>query len=98
MINVEAEVNKHKNCKDRGEFGRLIKEYKGLALQHASDMVLAGKYTMVAHKLQEMCDKLPAPNLKNVVGNTSNTPVKTAKISSEEKAKISADWSKRAKN
>ena len=96
MINVEAEVSKHKNIKDRGEFGRLIKEYKNLALQHASDMLLAGQYSMVAHKLQEMCDKLPAPNLKNVVGNTQSAPTKTAKITKEEKVKISHDWDKKA--
>jgi len=98
MINVEAEVSKHKNCKDRGEFGRLIQEYKSLALKYASDIVLAGQYSMVAHKLQELCDKLPAPNLKNVVGNTHSAPTKTARISSEEKAKINSAWSKKAGN
>ena len=96
MINVDAEVNKHKNCKDRGELGRLVKEYKGLALQNASNIVMAGQYNMVAFKLQEICDKLPPPNLKNIVPNAQNVPVRTAKITSEEKAKISADWNKKA--
>jgi len=98
LLNVEAEVSKHRNCKDRGELGRLITEYKNLALQHATDIVMAGNYSMVALKLQEICDKLPPPNLKNVIGNTQNVQTKTAKISSEEKAKISADWKKRAGN
>ena len=95
MINVEAEVNKHKNCRDRDEMGRWIKEYKDLALQHASDIIMAGQYNMVVHKLQEICDKLPAPHLKNIVASSS-AKTKTAKISSEERAKISAAWKKKA--
>jgi len=96
MIDVEAEVGKHKNCKDRNEFAKLIKGYKELALQYASDIVVAGQYSMVAHKLQEMCDRLPPPNLKNVVLGNSNTPTKTAKISREEKDKINSAWNKKA--
>ena len=96
MINVEAEVNKHKNCKDRDELVWQIKEYKNLALQNASDIVMAGQYNMVALKLQEICDKLPAPNLKRPGSSTSSAPTKTAKITNEEKKKISADWDKRA--
>ena len=96
MINVEAEVNKHKSCRDRDELGRLIKEYKDLAFQCATDIVMAGQYNMVAHKLQEICDKLPAPRFKKPAGGAPGAPVKTAKISKEEKAKISVAWNKRA--
>ena len=96
MINVEAEVNKHKNCKDRDELVWQIKEYKNLALQNASDIVMAGQYNMVALKLQEICDKLPAPRLKRIPGNTPGAPVKTATITNEENAKISVAWRKRA--
>ena len=97
MINVEAEVSKHKSCKDRDELGRRIKDYKNLALQHANDIVLAGQYNMVVLKLQEICDKLPAPRLKNIPGSTSGTQVKTAKITKEENARIDAAWNKRAR-
>ncbi|MDR0442475.1 MAG: hypothetical protein LBH44_03615 [Treponema sp.] len=97
MVNVEAEVNKHKNCKDRGELGRLIKEYKALALQHAKDIIAVGQYNMVAHKLQEICDKLPAPHIKNI-GGTHGAPVKTATISKGEQAQINADWKQKAKS
>ena len=96
MINVEAEVSKFKNCKDRDEVARQIREYKNLALQHADDMVLAGRYNMVAHKLQEICDALPVPRLKSIPGNTQNVKTKTASITKEEKAKINADWNKKA--
>jgi len=97
MINVDAEVSKYRNCKDRDELGRHIKEYKDLALQHASDIMLAGQYSRVASKLQEICDKLPAPNLKGrAFSGSSNTPTKTAKISKEEKAKIDAAWRRKA--
>ena len=93
MINVEAEVNKHRNCKDRDEFVRLIKDYKNLALQNATNLVMAGQYTTVAHKLQEICDKLPAPNLiKHMASSTNAAPVKTANITNEEKARISTAW------
>jgi hypothetical protein len=96
MINVEVEVSKHKNCKDRDELGMLIREYKNLALQSARDMALAGKYNSVALKLQEIYDKLPAPHLKNP-GNSNllGVPTKTANISSEENAKINAAWQKK---
>jgi hypothetical protein len=95
MINVEAELSKHKNCKDRDELGMLIREYKNLALQSARDMVLAGKYNTVALKLQEIYDKLPAPHLKNVNSNLLGVPTKTANISNEENARINAAWKKK---
>jgi len=97
MINVENEVNKHKAIKDRGELSRVISGYKELAVQHAGDIVLAGQYDMVAHKLQEICDRLPGPKINKAAGRGSNTPVKTANISKEEKNKISKAWSERAK-
>jgi len=97
MINVEAEVNKHKNCKDRDELSRHISDYKALALQSANNLTLAGQYNMVALKLQEINDKLPAPRLKNLAASSRpDAPTKTAKISKEEKAKINAAWSKKA--
>ena len=95
MINVEAEVNRHKNCKDRDELGREIKGYKTLALQSAHDIVTAGQYNMVALKLQEFYDKLPAPNIKKVASIAPGAPTKTAKITKEEKAKISDAWKKK---
>jgi len=98
VINVENEVNKHRHCKDRDELGRLIKEYKNLAIQHAADFVLAGNYNSVAFKLQEICDKLPAPNLKIPSGNSQHAvPVKTPTITKEEQARINDAWSKKAK-
>ena len=98
MVNVEAELSKYKNCKDRDELGRLIKDYKNLALKHATDIVKAGKYNMVALKLQEICNKLPPPKLKKLSGNTPGAPVKTATITSEENTQIKEDWDKRAGN
>jgi hypothetical protein len=92
MINLEAEVSKHKNCRDRDELGRVIRDYKNLALQHATNIVLAGQYNAVALKLQEICDKLPAPHLKNPGSNTLGVPVKTATITREENARINATW------
>jgi hypothetical protein len=97
MINVEAELSKYKNCRDRDELARRITEYKNLALQHARDIVAAGQYNMVALKLQEICDKLPAQQLKNVAGHSRGASVKTATITNEEQARISADWNKKAK-
>ena len=91
-MDIEAEVNRHKTCKDRGKLEMLIQEYKGLAIQHASNFVMASQYNEVAHKLQKLCDSLPAPNLKNVVGNTHSAQVKTATITSEEDARIKAAW------
>ena len=96
MINVEAEVNKHKN-KSRDLLEKEIQEYKYLAREHAQDIYLAGQYNMVEFKLQEIFDKLPAPRLKNVPGsNLGSVPVKTANISRDEKAKINAAWKKKA--
>ncbi|MCL2244474.1 MAG: hypothetical protein FWC03_08415 [Treponema sp.] len=97
MINVEAEVNKHKNMKDKGELGLIISEYKNLALQNSSNIVMAGQFNMVAHKLQEFYEKLPTPGLKKIPGNTQGgAQTKTAKISKDEKAKINDAWNKRA--
>ena len=98
MVNVEAEVSKYKNCKDRDELGRRINEYKSLALKYASDISMAGRYNMVVLKLQEICNKLPAPKLKMPTTPTNNTPVKTAKITKEEKNQINAAWEERAKS
>ena len=98
MIDVEAEVGKYKNCRDRDELGRQIKNYKSLALQYASNLVLAGQYSNVAHRLQEICDKLPAPQLiKYPAGSKRNSSVKTATITNEEQARISADWKNKTK-
>ena len=96
MINVEAEVSKYKNCKDRDELVKLINEYKRLALKHANSIVAAGQYNMVAFKLQEICEKLPVPQIKNLTSSTSHVPVKTAAITNEENARISAAWNERA--
>jgi len=96
MVNVEAEINKHKNCKDRGELGRFIQEYKNLALKFANNFVVAGQYNLVALRLQEISDKLPGPPLKNPSGNTSSVPVKTATITKEEDVQINAAWKQRA--
>ena len=98
MTSVEDEVNKYKNCRDRDELGRLIKEYKNLALQYASNLVLAGQYSTVAKKLQEICDRLPAPRLIKYPTGTQGGPVKTATVTSEEQARINAAWKKKTKN
>ena len=96
MVDVETEVNKHRNCNDRDEVEKLIKFYKDLALKNASNIITAGKYTMVARKLQEMCNQLPAPpRLRNVSGTAQSAPVKTAAITNDEKTKINADWQQR---
>jgi len=97
MIDVEAEVNKYRNCKDRDELGRQIKSYKSLALQHAKNLVVAGQYSTVAQRLQEICDRLPAPHLIKYPSGTQNAQVKTATITGEERDKINADWKKKAK-
>jgi hypothetical protein len=95
-MNVEAEVNKYKTCRDRDELGRMIREYKSLAMQHATNMVMAGQYNMVARKLEEIFDKLPAPHLKNIPGShMSDAMVKTASITDAENARINADWRKK---
>ena len=98
MVSVEAEVSKYKNCKDRDELVGLIKQYKDLALQHASNLTLAGQYSMVAQKLHEMCDKLPAPKLIVHSANGRPKPVKTADITNEEQARIDAAWQKKTRN
>jgi hypothetical protein len=96
MINVEAELNKHKNCKERDKLERLIQDYKALALQYAKDFISAGQYNAVAHKLQEICDKLPAQHIKTQVGKTQNGPVKTATITKDENVRINAAWKQKA--
>jgi len=96
VINVENEINKHRNCRDRDEMTRYIQEYKNLALQHASNFTLASQYNMVAQKLQEICSKLPAQNLKRASSKAPSAPVKTVSLSNEEEAKINAAWEKRA--
>jgi len=95
MINVEAEVSKHKNCKDRDELGRQIKEYKSLALQTAGDIVLAGQYNLVALRLQEIYDKMPAPRMKSMPKSAPSAATKTATTSDKEKKKINAAWNKK---
>jgi len=98
MVNVEAEVSKHRHCKDQDEMRRFIKEYKDLAIQYAAkDLIVAGQYNAVALKLQEICDKLPAPRIKIVTGSAHSAPVKTATITNEEQAKIDAAWRRKAK-
>ena len=95
-MDVEAEVNKHKTCKDRDKLERIIQEYKSLMLQQAKNLTLAGQYNTVILKLQAICDKLPRPQLKNVTGRTQGAPVKTATITSEENTKINDAWNQRA--
>ena len=98
MINVEDEVKKYVNSKDRNELERMINEYKSLALQHAANLSLAGQYNQVAQKLQEICDRLPAPKLaRHSAGSAQSGPAKTASITSEEQARIDADWKKKTK-
>ena len=98
MVNVETEVEKFKNCKDRDELGRQIKNYKNLAVTHAGNLVTAGQYTKVVQKLQEILDKLPAPTLKPVPGSMQKAPAsKTAKITNEEKARIDEAWKSKTK-
>ena len=94
MIDVEAEVNKYKTTKDRAELEKRVQEYKQLAAQNATNLVMAGQYSMVARKLQDICDRLTAPKLAK---HPTGDPAKTADITSEEQARISADWSKRTK-
>jgi hypothetical protein len=96
-MNIEAEVSRYKNCRDRDELEKVIREYKNLAIQHAKDFSVAGQYNTVAFKLQELCDKLPAPHIKIIGDNRVSAPVKTATITSEEKARINAEWRKKAK-
>jgi hypothetical protein len=97
MIDIENEVNKHKNIKDRDELVRLINDYKNLAIQNATNLAMAGQYSAVAHKLQEICDRLPAPKLVKYPTGAQGAPSKTANITSEEQKRIDADWRKRTK-
>jgi hypothetical protein len=92
MIDVEAEVNKHRNIKERDKLQVAINGYKNLARQHAANLVLAGQYSTVAFKLQEICDRLPAPNLKGRTGSTASASTKTATITGEEKSRIKDAW------
>jgi len=96
MIDVEAEVNKHKTTRDRTELEKRIQEYKMLATENATNLVMAGQYSMVARKLQEICDKLPAPKLRNYPTGQGGS-AQTARITSEEQARIDADWRKKTK-
>ena len=98
IINVDAEVNKHKNCTERDKLERMIQEYKNLALQHAQNISLAGQYNLVAHKLRAICDKLPDPHLKKMASHAQNVPVKTVNITGKEAAKIDAAWKQKAGN
>ena len=97
MIHVDAEVSKYKNIKDRDELGMAIKEYKNLALQHASNLFEAGQYSEVAHKLQEIYDKLPEPPIQKHRASAQSAPVKTATITDEEQSRIDAEWRKKTK-
>ena len=96
MIDVEAEVNKHKATRDRTELEKRIQEYKMLATENATNLVMAGQYSMVARKLQEICDRLPAPKLATYPSGKSGQ-AKTAHITSEEQARIDADWRKKTR-
>jgi len=97
IVNVESEINKHRACRDRGELEKYIQEYKSLAMQHATNFTLAGQYNTIAHKLQEICDKLPPPNLVHHHSTgVASAPVKTVSLSNEDGAKINAAWEKRA--
>ena len=95
-MDIEAEVNKHKTCKDREKLEKAIQDYKNLMLLHAKNLTLAGQYNAVIKKLQAICDKLPRPQLKNVTGRTMGPPVKTATITSEENTQINDAWNQRA--
>ena len=94
MIDVEAEVNKHKGIRDRAELDRRIQEYKDLATQNATNLVTAGQYSMVARKLQDISERLPSPKHSKP---STGSPARTADITREEQARISADWKRRTK-
>jgi hypothetical protein len=96
MIDVEAEVNKYKTTRDRTELEKGIQEYKNLAVQNATNLVAAGQYSMVARRLQEICDKLPPPKLVNYPAGKGKSS-QTAHITSEEQARINADWNRKTK-
>ena len=95
MIDVEAEVNKYKGCKDLGKLEAAIQEYKGLAFKYAGNLTLAGRYNKVVLKLQEIYNKLPNPLTKKPTAKTQSVPLKTASITNEENAQISAKWKKK---
>jgi hypothetical protein len=59
---------------------------------------MAGQYSSVAKKLREICDKLPAPRLIKYPAGSKHGAVKTATITSEEQARISADWEKKTRS
>ena len=92
MIDVDAEVNKHRNCKDRSKLEGVIQEYKNLVFKYASDLTLAGRYNAVVLKLQEICDKLPNPLTRNTTARPKGVSLKTATVTNEENAQISAAW------
>jgi len=94
IIDVQKEINKYKG-KGRDELEKVIQEYKNQAIQHAKDFSLAGQYNMVAQKLREICDKLPAPTFKHIAHNKPNAPIKTANFSNEDDAKINDAWKQR---
>ena len=94
LTEIDAEINKLKNCKNRDELERHIKEYKNLALAHASNLKVAGHYNMIALKLQAICDKLPAQHLKRPPGIAR---IQSAMITRKEKARIDAAWEERTK-
>jgi len=95
VVNVEGEVNKYKT-KGRDEIERAIQEYKNLAMEYAANFTVAGQYNTIAHKLREICDKLPAPNLKLHTSSAPRANVKTVAFSNEDEAKINAAWEQRA--
>ena len=97
MIDVEAEINKYRNSRDREELERAIQEYKSFALQNASNLAMAAQYSAVANKLKEICDRLPPPNLRKHMAGGSQDKAKTATLTSEEKARISSEWKNRTK-
>jgi len=97
IIDVKGEVNKYKNCNDRDKLERAIQDYKNLALQNASDVNTAMHINSVVIELQKMCDRLPAPKLKNIVSHSQNVNVKTVNINSHEAKKIETEWEKKAR-
>jgi hypothetical protein len=98
IIDVKAEINKYKNCNDRDKLERAIFDYKNQVRQNATDFVVAGQFNRIVLELQKIVDKLPAPKLKNVVSSRPNVAVKTAKITSNEAAKIDEAWKQKAGN
>jgi len=97
IVDVKGEINKYKNCNDRDKLERAIQDFKKLALQNASDVNAAMQINSIVLELQKVCDKLPAPKLKNIISGKSNIPVKTAKITSHEAQRIETEWEKKAR-